>query len=349
MPLAKVFVAHAKNDMSKSAFRRLPYEQQLDLQMYRAVIPRYLLDAKLVKDMGFDKLSIVLFHGADYWQRVLDAYSSSQCISENGVMFYCERRPRDPTPSIEAHIEKTTLKRQGRYNNPYKIPAAIRQAQVTRLEAELATTHPYITRAMLQNAFHRSSSVEAALAKIEPLKDPSIAAVVADYTGTISETALVYAVMHTSDARQAIVDYLARIQTLTDRISAAGGDISPSMIEVYAIDPSSDERTGTEVIRDIDVKDLHRDFSHRCKVYASEMHVPTWAVSKIVDHYPREDRWSLVTNLNELIETGILRIDYLSCALETEAATRLASSVKHKTRRTRRRTRTGTTTALLGR
>lgn len=321
--LARLLASHAKNGedvTSESTFRRYPYEKQINPHTLRMIAPQYLYDTQQVRDMGFARLDIVAYHGAEYWRRVLDAYDSSQCITPKGLIFYCEKYPRDPTPSIEAHIHRTTLRRSGQYHESGRVPATIHESEVNRLEQEFAADYPHISRAMIQDAFHRSATAEVAIAKLEPLKDESVAAVVAEFKDKIWEPALVYAIMHSDDARQWIADYQERIRILTQRVTKLGGQVAPSMIEEYAINPSSQDSTGEEVMFGTDAKNLKKNFSERCRAYKVPMHVPAWACAKIVAHYPEEARWDVITNLNELVETNILHISYLSCALETEAA-----------------------------
>lgn len=323
LQLSRAMVAHAKQSedvTSDGAYRRRPYEKQVDIRRLRALAPHYLYDAAKVKDMGFGRLDIVVHHGAEYWRRLLDAYDSSQCITPEAVIRYCEKYPSEPTRGIETQINMTVLKREGRYNNPYIIPAAIRRAEVARLEEELAEEHPYITHPMIQDAFNRSSSVPVARAKVERLKDPEIKSVVEEFRGVIIEPAIVYAVMHSENPRQWIADYLERVDDLTERIAVAGGQIAPSRIRTYALEPYTAESSGEQAILDINTEALRQSLAERCRAVRVKMHVPVWALGKIVKYYPAEEQWDLAVNLNELLENDILRLGYMSCALETEAA-----------------------------
>lgn len=318
--LAKVLIRYERQDSSERTWGRRPPEQQLDMELFQSVAPAYLADAEKVKEMQqFRDLSIVIYHNADYWQRLIQAYEKSNCISLPGVISYCHKSPRDPTSLIEAHIRRSIQKKEGAYKSPHKLPDVVRKKEVTKVEQDLRTTHPYITRPMITKIFNSCSTVERAYAKIEELKSPEVAALTAAYHDKIPATALQYFLLHTIDPVQAISDYCERVKILTDQIATLGYDIAPSDVQMYAIRASIDTDT-EKAVKAIYTHSLKRDFLEKCKRYESRMHVPGWVFQKVVHHYPQEQWWEIIANLNELIETGILRESFLTCALETEAA-----------------------------
>lgn len=318
-PLIKLLTTHARQNASESTWRRRPIEAQLDIALLRDLAPLYLTEAAAVKDLGLEKLSLVIYHDADFWRRLLEAYQTSQCISLKGIKSYCRKNSSNPIPAIERHINRTVQKREGTYHNPYKIPADIRKAEISRLTDELKTTHSYITPTMLTKIFNSCSTVERAHGRIEKLRQPEVMSAVIEYKYKVPNMVLEYFLLHSDDPCEAIEDYFYRTKVFTTRLKNANYHFAPSEIEAYALHAALNT-PAEKIAVAINSIQLKRDFRQKCRDYKSKTHIPGWAFEKIVEHYPQDEWWEVATNLNELLETGVLKESFLTCALETEAA-----------------------------
>lgn len=318
--LSKLLIGHERQDRSKSTWGRRESRDQLDMSSYMGMAPLYLAEASEVKGLGYEDLGIAFYHSADFWRRVLKAYEDSNCIKQSSVIFHCEHSKANPIPQIERQVSLNDARRRGTYNNPYTIPVAVRRSHIERLSAQLADSHPYITEAMIVKAFSTSTTVDAALEKVGQLQRPEIAEVAINYRDKLSAEALQYCLMHTEGPELAIRKYLQRVKDLTSCVQSDGGEVAPSYIEQIAIDPKSAQMSGEQIVVEAETKSMGSMLRLKCKENGITRRVPAWAVRQIVMVYPKEEWWEVISSLNELIDTDILRPQFLSCAMETEAA-----------------------------